>query len=38
MPLGRPRCRGEDYVEMDLKETGCEGLVWLMVLSNGEVL
>jgi len=24
-PLGRPRCRREDNIKMDLKEVGCGG-------------
>ena len=25
-PLGRPRCRWEDTIKMDLQEVGCEGM------------
>jgi hypothetical protein len=25
-PLGKPRCRWEDYIKMDLQEVGCEGM------------
>ena len=25
-PLGRPRCRWEDNIKMDLKKVGCEGM------------
>jgi len=28
-PLGRPRCRWEDEIKMDLKEVGWEGLHWI---------
>ena len=28
-PLGRPRCRWEDYIEMDLQEVGCGGMDWI---------
>ena len=28
-PLGRPRCRLEDNIKMDLKEVGCGGLDWI---------
>ena len=30
-PLGRPRCRWEDYtrIKMDLQEVGCGGLDWM---------
>jgi len=26
---GRPRCRWEDNIKMDLKEIGCEDLDWI---------
>jgi len=25
-PLGRPRCRWEDNIKIDLKEVGCRGM------------
>jgi len=28
-PLGRPRCRWEDNIKMDLQEVGCGGLDWI---------
>jgi hypothetical protein len=28
-PLGRPRHRWEDNIQMDLQEMGCEGLDWI---------
>jgi len=28
-PLGRPRCRWEDNIKMDLQEMGCEGMDWM---------
>jgi len=28
-PLGRPRCRWEDNIKMDVKELGREGLGWI---------
>jgi len=28
-PLGRPRHRREDNIEMDLQEVGCEGMEWI---------
>jgi hypothetical protein len=28
-PLGRPRCRLEDNVRTDLRETGWEGVDWI---------
>jgi hypothetical protein len=28
-PLGRPRCRWEDNIKMDLKEVGWGGMDWI---------
>jgi len=28
-PLGRPRCRWEDSIKMDLQEVGCGGMEWI---------
>jgi hypothetical protein len=28
-PLGRPRCRWEDNIKMDLQEVGCGGMEWI---------
>jgi len=28
-PLGRPRCRWEDNMKMDLQEVGYEGMDWI---------
>ena len=28
-PLGRPRRRWEDNINMDLQEVGCEGMDWI---------
>jgi len=28
-PLGRPRPRWEDNIEMDLEEVGCGGMYWI---------
>jgi len=28
-PLGRPRCRWEDNIKTDLRETGCEDVNWI---------
>ncbi|KAJ4427810.1 hypothetical protein ANN_25493 [Periplaneta americana] len=28
-PLGRPRCRWEDNIKMDLREVGCDGRDWI---------
>jgi hypothetical protein len=27
--LGRPRCRWEDNIKMNLKEVGCGGIDWI---------
>jgi len=28
-PLGRPRCRWDDNIKMDLQEVGCGGMDWI---------
>jgi hypothetical protein len=28
-PLGRPRCRWENIIKMDLQEVGCEVMDWI---------
>jgi hypothetical protein len=28
-PLGRPRCRWEDNIKMDIQEVGCGGIDWI---------
>ena len=28
-PLGRPSCRWEDNIRMDLQEVGCGGMDWI---------
>jgi hypothetical protein len=28
-PLGRPRCKWEDNIKMDLQEVGCGGMDWI---------
>jgi hypothetical protein len=28
-PLGRPRCRWEDNIKLDLEEVGWEGVDWI---------
>jgi len=30
-PLGRPRCRWEDNIKMNLQEVGCGGMDWIDV-------
>jgi len=40
-PLGRPRCRWEDNIKMDLQEVGCgtwTELIWLRIGRGGGVL
>jgi hypothetical protein len=32
--LGRHRCRWEDNIKMDLKETGCGGMDWSDLAQN----
>jgi hypothetical protein len=34
-PLGRPRCRWEDNIRMDLREIGWTGLIWLRIGTSG---
>ena len=33
-PLGRPRRRWEDNIEMDIQEVGCEGMDWIDVAQD----
>jgi hypothetical protein len=33
-PLGRPRCRWEDNIKMDLQEVGCGGTDWIALAQN----
>jgi hypothetical protein len=28
-PLGRPRCKWEDDIKMELREMGCDGMDWI---------
>jgi hypothetical protein len=35
-PLGRPRCKWEDNIKMDLRETGIDGVNWIQ-LAQGRV-
>jgi hypothetical protein len=28
-PMGRPRCRWEDNIKMDLQDVGCGGMDWI---------
>ena len=39
--LGRPRCRWEDNIKMDLQEMECEvwtGLIWIRIGTGGGYL
>jgi hypothetical protein len=29
IPLGRPRCRWEDNIKLELQLVGCGGMVWI---------
>jgi hypothetical protein len=31
-PLGRPSCRWEDNIKMDLQEVWCEGMDWIVLV------
>ena len=33
-PLGRPRHRWEDNIQMDLQEMGCGGMDWIELAQN----
>ena len=33
-PLGRPRCRREDNIKMDLQEEGLGGMDWIVLSQN----
>jgi len=35
-PLGRPRCRWEDNITMDLQKLGCGGMDWIKLAQNRE--
>jgi hypothetical protein len=30
-PMGRPRCRWEDDIKVDLQEVGCGGMDWIQL-------
>jgi hypothetical protein len=34
VPLGRPRCRREDNIRMDLREVGWECVVWMLIAQD----
>jgi hypothetical protein len=33
-PLGRPRCRWEDNIKLDLREIGINGVNWIQLVQN----
>jgi hypothetical protein len=33
-PLGRPICRWEDNIKIDLREIGCGGMDWIDLAQN----
>jgi hypothetical protein len=33
-PLGRPRCRWEDNIKMDLREIGIDGANWIQLAQD----
>jgi hypothetical protein len=33
-PQGRPRCRWEDNIKMDLKEIGIDGVIWIQLAQD----
>jgi hypothetical protein len=33
-PLGRPRCRWEDNMKMDLQEVGCGSMNWIKLAQD----
>ena len=37
-PLGRPMCRWEDNIKMDLQDVGCEGMNWIGVSQDRDRL
>ena len=37
-PLGRPRCRWEDNIKMDLQEVGCGGMDWIELAQDRDRL
>jgi len=37
-PLGKPVCRWEDNIKMDLSEVGCGGMDWIDVAQNRDRL
>jgi hypothetical protein len=36
-PLGRPTCRWEDNIKMDLQDVGCGGVDWIGLAQDRQV-
>jgi hypothetical protein len=36
-PLGRPRCRLEDNIKMDVQEVGCRVMDWIQLAQNRDM-
>ena len=36
-PLGRPRHRWKDIIEMDLQEVGCRGMDWMELAQDRDM-
>jgi len=36
-PLGRPRCRWEVNIKLDLKEVGCRGVDWIELAQDRDM-
>jgi hypothetical protein len=36
--FGRPRCKREDVIKMQLKETGYKSMVWISLTQQGTVV
>jgi hypothetical protein len=36
-PLGRPRCRWEDNIKMELQEAGCGGMDWIELAQDTDM-
>jgi hypothetical protein len=34
--LRRPRCKGEDYIRLNLREIGWKGVDWIHLAQNGD--
>jgi 3-oxoacyl-ACP reductase-like protein len=33
-PMGRPRCRWENNIKMDLQEVGCGDMLWIKLVQD----